>query len=321
MSIIVPVYNSEKYLSRCLSSLSLQTYQNLEIILIDDGSTDNSSLICDTFKKSHPECIVVHQKNAGLSNARNQGLNIAAGKYVFFLDSDDLIHRETIELLVKTAILTNSNIVACDYIKQYDKEASLDWSLKETLSFSVFNQPEATKMTLLNDDFSVISCSKLYSKALFLKTRFPEGRLHEDEFVTPYIVEKCQTYVRLYVPLYIYVQHEGSIMHCGYSEKSINDALDAQKKALCHFTGKYNKEIDAIVAYEYATTCSRLLFINKKNLPKNKRIELKKERSIYFKKVGYPISFPLKKKIALTAQRISPTLFWTICKKFFWFNT
>ena len=146
VSIIVPVYNVEKYLERCLDSLINQTLKDIEIILVDDGSTDDSGNICDKYAKKDKRIKVIHKENGGLSDARNIGLSIANGRYLQFVDSDDFIHKQMIEILYNTIINNNADISICDFDKVYEntkikyntKEISLNFTL-DTLNIIILN--------------------------------------------------------------------------------------------------------------------------------------------------------------------------------------
>lgn len=113
VSVVIPIYNVQDYLNDCIKSIVNQTYQNLEIILVDDGSPDSCPMICDEWKNKDSRIIVIHKKNGGLSDARNAGLNKASGEYVFYVDSDDYLEDDTIEWMVSCAIRYNAEIVAC----------------------------------------------------------------------------------------------------------------------------------------------------------------------------------------------------------------
>ena len=160
ISIIVPVYNVDKYIERCIQSIINQTYKNLEIILIDDGSTDKSGAICDKYSKIDNRINVIHKKNGGLSEARNVGLDIARGDYIGFVDSDDYIHPQMYELLYKNLIGTSADI---SIIKHIRKEEEL--GLGDINSKKVYSNLEAIENILKKDSgIFIASCNKLYKK-------------------------------------------------------------------------------------------------------------------------------------------------------------
>ena len=143
ISIIIPVYNVEKYLAKCLDSVLNQTYKNLEIILVDDGSKDNSGAICDEYAKRDNRIIVVHQKNSGVSKARNLGMSMATGDYIGFIDSDDTIEANMYEVLLKNAIESGAEISYCG-LKQIQLDGKIDYS-NNTLEKRVVKKEEAIK--------------------------------------------------------------------------------------------------------------------------------------------------------------------------------
>lgn len=166
ISIIVPVYNAEKYLNRSLKSIIEQTYLNLEIILIDDGSTDNSGKICDYYAEKDNRIIVIHNENKGVSTSRNCGLNRANGEWVGFVDADDYIEKDMYEILYNNAIKYETDISVCNFYPVFDNSNRkvLDNTLQE---IKVFNKQESIKhMFIHNSGYSAVIWNKLYKKDL-----------------------------------------------------------------------------------------------------------------------------------------------------------
>lgn len=319
VSIIVPVYNVSLCIDRCLKSLSSQTYKNTEIILIDDGSTDESGLFCDKFATKHSNVKVIHKSNGGLSDARNYGIDNASGKYLYFFDSDDIIHPNTIEILVFLAQKYKADIVEHEYKKLYEKDVSQEWGLTNSVDIEITQQPECLRNILLNTTYSVVAWNKLYKSTLFETIRFPYGKLYEDEFTTPYAVELAENYVKVNLVLHTYVQRPQSIMHQGYNPKSL-DAVEAQKINLEHFSCIGDPYITEIALYTCGTTCSRLLYIYKNELSDTDVKKLRHLKKDCFKKLGIPKHLPFIKRLAKFAQEVCPNLFWAYCKKFSWFH-
>ncbi|USL95940.1 glycosyltransferase [Riemerella anatipestifer] len=190
ISVIVPVYNAENYVEECLQSISNQTYRNIEIIVINDGSTDNSGAICDRYAMTDSRVRVIHKSNGGLSNTRNVGIENAKGIYFSFIDSDDIIHPQFLEILYNLIQKTKSSVSCCKYYMFSDyAEISGVFNatklLKEETSFEVFTRDEffATLYNKVYHVNNVITCNKLYSHSLFKELRFREKMLHEDEFL------------------------------------------------------------------------------------------------------------------------------------------
>ena len=210
ISVIIPVYNVEKYLEKCINSVINQTYKNLEIILVNDGSTDNCPYICDEFAKKDNRIKVIHKQNGGLSSARNAGLDVANGQYIGFVDSDDYINPEMYQKLYEALISQNADLSICSYEEVTEKGKSID-------GFSPINDEilDANNALLkLNQEkfwYFVVTVSKLYSKNIFENIRFPENRINEDEFVIHEIFYNCKKIATIPNKLYYYVQRSGSI--------------------------------------------------------------------------------------------------------------
>lgn len=255
VSIIVPVYNVEKYIQKCLASISAQTYHNIEVILVDDGSTDGSERICDEASSADARFTVVHKANGGLSDARNTGLSAIGGTWVFFLDSDDYISPHCIETMLNAALESGAEIVECEFSTVGDDE-NINWTYP-TGRYELHRQPEALERFLDYRGTWIMAWNKLYRADLFEDIRFPVGRLNEDEFTTPYLVEHARLYASLKDSLYAYVQREGSIMHTAFSEKKL-DGLEALSQRLKHFSCLDNDRIDAINAYHLLARCRAL---------------------------------------------------------------
>lgn len=200
VSVIVAIYNIKDYIEECVESLLNQNYDNIEIILVDDGSTDGSSEICDKYKKNSNNIRVLHKNNGGLSDARNKGIIEATGEYLMFVDGDDWIEKDTIKTLVWLV---------------EEHEADMSTIIKK-------DHKDLTGEVLIGDGKRMIlhmlntSCfeawGKLFKKTLFNDIRFPEGKIHEDLYTIPSIVLKCKKVVVYHKGLYCYRQREGSIM-------------------------------------------------------------------------------------------------------------
>ena len=209
VSVIVPVYNVEKYINRCIESILFQSYSNIEIILIDDGSTDNSGNICDLYKKKDKRIIVIHKKNGGLSDARNCGLKKMSGDYVMFVDSDDYIDANMISFLMNDMLINDSDISICSYyyINEHKKE-------KPTFKQNKFVSKKPDLFYNLYNEYSgitVSSCMKLYKSSIFKNLKFTKGVIHEDEIIVLDILKKINKISYNLEPLYYYELREGSI--------------------------------------------------------------------------------------------------------------
>ena len=223
ISVIVPVYKVEDYLDRCVESIVRQTYSNLEIILVDDGSPDSCPLKCDEWAKRDTRIKVIHKENGGLSSARNSALDIITGNYIIFVDSDDSINLSMIEILHDIIVKESSDISMCGYKKVGDKSATRD--KKYVLDYADVQSyiGEDIFALLYNKKISLITTAwaKLYKKEIFESIRYPEGIIHEDEKVILEILSKCKIMSYIPYPMYNYTQRRDSIMAVKFSHKRL----------------------------------------------------------------------------------------------------
>lgn len=231
ISIVVPVYKVEKYLDRCVKSILRQTYKDYELILVDDGSPDKCGEICDEYAKSDDRIHVIHQKNGGLSVARNTGIDFVLQKneseWITFVDSDDWIHPRYLELLLLAATTGNVNVSICYAL----------WTAKEQLpgitdeSFHIWNAADYYRTENTN---ATVAWGKLYRKECFLNVRYPAGRIHEDEFVTYKILLKQRSVAVVNQKLYGYFQNEEGITKLRWSPARM-DAVEGIKEQIPYF--------------------------------------------------------------------------------------
>lgn len=231
VSVIIPVYGVEQYLQGCVDSVLVQTYRNLEIILVDDGSKDACPQICDNYVKKDSRIRVIHKKNGGLSDARNAGIDIATGDFLTFVDSDDRIHPQMIESMINVIIKYNADIAICDY-KKVSQEIEQYNENKKSNEVEEFTGIEACAKMYTEYPSFVVSCAKLYKQSLWKEKKFPKGKCHEDEFTSYLKFLEAEKIVYLKRELYCYLERQGSIMNSMYSEKRLDrfDALNAQIK-------------------------------------------------------------------------------------------
>ncbi len=217
ISVIVPIYNVEPYLEKCIDSILNQTYQNLEIILVDDGSPDKCPAICDEYAKKDARIKVIHKENGGLSSARNAGLDVATGEYIAFVDSDDYLHEKTYEKLLCRLLADNADMALCDiyFVNEKDEELNINTiSLKDSVwREHIFWQ----ELYGVNYTACVVAWNKLYKAEIFQKLRYPIGKIHEDEFVIHQIVNNCARISVLNEKLYYYLQRGDSIVGQSYT--------------------------------------------------------------------------------------------------------
>lgn len=214
VSVIVPVYKVEQYLEDCMKSILCQTYKKIEIILVDDGSPDHCPELCDKYARKDERVRVIHKKNGGLSDARNTGLENAKGDYICFIDSDDAIHPQMIEILYNQITKTNADISICNYFKGELTPKNWDNIYVSEKLVSMDKQSALNAIYESNDKsiLMTIAWNKLYKKELFENIRYPQNRIHEDEFTTYQLLYLANRTVFIDENLYFYRQREGSIM-------------------------------------------------------------------------------------------------------------
>lgn len=285
ISVIVPVYKVEKFLKRCVDSIVNQTYKNLEIILVDDGSPDNCPKMCDEFAKNDKRIRVIHKKNGGLSDARNAGIENCKGNYVFFIDSDDYLELNAIEILYNNLVETGSQISIGKYAYVYDDDEGVKVSGNQTRVFT----PNEIMLKYTDSEcvYFVIACSKLIKRETLGDIRFPVGKYHEDEFVTYKIICNAKRIVITEDTLYRYYQNSNSIMHNRKIKNDI-DAIDAKIEKI-EFCKNNKPEIYDDFIYDYLFSlmhnyrrimCSKEIEKTKKKYYKNKISEFKKGHKI-----------------------------------------
>ncbi|WMJ89809.1 glycosyltransferase [Anaerocolumna sp. MB42-C2] len=219
ISVIIPVYMVENYIDECINSVINQTYTNLEIILIDDGSKDRCGEICDEYAIKDSRIKVIHQSNGGLSKARNAGIDIATGDYIGFVDSDDYIEEDMFEFLLQLAISNNADISICG---TYNKDLHLSSTYKEYC----YTPKEAIKTMLAEKKFNTSAWDKLYKRELFTEIRYPEGKIYEDLATTYKLFHKASKIIYNSKPKYYYRMNSESIMNRSFNLRNM-DLLDA----------------------------------------------------------------------------------------------
>lgn len=301
ISVIVPVYNVAQYLPQCIESLLGQTLEDIEVILVDDGSQDKSSQICDSYAQKDERIKVRHKINGGLSDARNAGLEIAQGEYIAFLDSDDWVEKNVYEYLYNLIQKEDADIVQCDYIKAFSEDAKIDFS--SAVTESICTNIEALCL-LYGEEYvkTVVVWNKLYKRAVFDNIRFPKGKIHEDEFTTYKLLHHANKVVNSNYPLIYYRQREGSIMSQAFSEKRLH-ILEAYNESMEYFN-RYN--LDKLVQLAECRLCGQLRYlyvqVQKSQFNNKKKVlkQLKKSmRGRYIRFIINPF-IRQKGKVALT---------------------
>ena len=232
ISVIVPIYYVEKYLSKCVESIQRQTYQNIEIILVDDGSPDHCPGICDRFAKEDSRIKVIHKRNGGLSDARNAGIEVANGEYLFFMDSDDYIAPEMLERLHSRIIQDQSDMAICNINFVDENGESLSINTIQVENVTIEEPRFWRELYGINYTYCVVAWNKLYAKKLFKDVRYDVGKLHEDEFIIHKLVSKCEKISFLSEKLYYYLQREQSITNSKYTIRRMDVAEAVIQRSL-----------------------------------------------------------------------------------------
>lgn len=211
ISIIIPCYKVEQYLPKCIDSILRQTYKNLEIILVDDGSPDKCGIICDEYALKDTRIQVIHKKNGGLSDARNAGINIATGKYITFIDSDDYVETCYIDYLYTLLKQYTADIAGCSLKKVYNLNSESKVNLSQIKIYE-YTAEKSLKAILYQKILTNSANGYLYKSSLIQNIRFPQGLLYEDLATFYLIFEKAQKIIFSTAPYYYYLQHENSIL-------------------------------------------------------------------------------------------------------------
>ncbi len=249
ISIVVPIYKVEAYLERCIDSIRKQTYKQIEIILVEDGSPDNCGKICDAYAKKDVRIQVIHKSNGGLSDARNAGIEIAKGTYIAFIDADDYVMPNYIENLYQLCKNYQAEIAICHYQKVYSLEPEV---LSSKPNVQVYTGKELLyQMYNPKTEIEVVAWNKLYLKSLWEGVIYPKGRIHEDEATTYQLLYKTQKVVVTDEILYAYYQTPNSITKKAYTKKRL-DILTALKERLTFFKEREEEDLYRLTYIKYS---------------------------------------------------------------------
>ena len=279
ISVIVPIYNVEQYLSRCIDSIINQTYSNIELILVDDGSPDNCGQICDLYAKKDNRIKVVHKKNGGRSDARNAGLSVATGDLIMYIDSDDWIDSTMFEDMYNCMIEHDSDIVSTG-VKWVEEDGTI-LRIDQVSDTFTFDNVEALGQ-LIDDNFIKQHVwNKLYKTDMINNILFEKGKYHEDIFWSYQVVGASKKVSVMKGAYYNYVQRAGSIMGESYSYKRL-DALDAMKQR-CEYMQKNYPQLFNKALKSYIGSCMYHLQLAIKSKQNHEVIGNIKERVCYHK--------------------------------------
>lgn len=307
ISVVVPIYKVEDYLPKCVESICNQTYRNLEIILVDDGSPDCCGEICEKYAKEDTRIKVIHKKNGGLSDARNAGIEIATGSYIGFVDSDDYIHPQMYEILYNGIKKNNAQIAICQYQNVKEREVTSFHDKKNIKWVTIANEQDKFRYALGESTMVcfTVAWNKLYKADLFNEIRYPFGKIHEDEFTTYKIIDLADRIVYTEEILYCYVHRQGSIMSKGFDKRSLDRLYAYQERlALYRQSNRYQWYEKVLFLYRiYLLQWTKLLRKNRE------KIDWLKPHKKYFNQQVYKNVWRLpigKKKIGYLYYALFP---------------
>ena len=263
ISIIVPAYNVKKYICRCLNSIISQTYKNLEIIVVDDGSIDESGKICDEFARKDKRIKVIHKENGGLSDARNIGIDESSGEYLAFVDSDDYIRNDYIEVLLDAITKKDADIAICNYIKIPENKKYVKIRNKTEKLICYNSNQMLRNWHGKYKHIETVAWNKLYRAFLFKEKeiKYPVGYYNEDVQTTHLLVKNSKKIVITNQILYYYVQRKDSIMGT-ITRKKVDDALVSQNIRLCFFENNQYEDAYNRLLIKFLKYCILMYVIN-----------------------------------------------------------
>lgn len=311
LSIIVPIYNVERYLERCIISILNQTYINFELILVNDGSTDNSKDICEKYLSIDNRIKLINKKNGGLSSARNTGIELAIGEYIAFVDPDDYINKYMYEVLITTLKKDKSDMVICGYNKVDQNEANFqeinNYIDVNNVLASKISKVEALDKLLIEGEKFVLAWNKIYKRKLFNELRYKNGKIYEDEFLAHRVLYKCNKVSVINEKLYFYIQRDGSIINSKFTTKrfdkvyALKERIDFLKeKNLLELKEKAEKSFVDYFIWNYFVAYQRLENVN------SDLIKLKNEFNKVFFEILKNTKISWKEKLTLSLLYISP---------------
>ena len=312
ITIVIPIYNVEKYLHDCLKSVINQTYNNLQIILVDDGSPDNCPKICDEYKNKDSRIEVIHKKNGGLSDARNAGLEKAKGRYICFIDSDDFINCKYIEKLYDLITKNNADMAVSNFKRVQDfKEEYLE-KKEENATEEIYTGKQMIENIYSRKLYvqSTVAWNKMYKTELFKDIKFPYGKLHEDEFTTYKLYYICSKVVMTSEILYYYRYVPNSIMNKKFNKKRL-DGISALEERLTFFKDKKEEKLYNLTLIRYLMVIMIHYTNIKKFLENSEEIQknLKCKYNKYYKIVIKLPECSKQDKLKIILFKISPYLY------------
>lgn len=239
ISIIVPIYNVEQYLSACIESVINQTYENLEIILVNDGSTDSCAEICENYSRKDSRIQLIHKENGGLSDARNIGFENSTGNFISFIDSDDIIAPNFCEKMLQIVLKYDADIVECNFMK-FDAEEMPSYHFNNEKFLEKTYHTENALQLLMTEQIKQMACNKMFAQKVLQGINFEKNKKHEDEFWTYQVIGNSKGVVKINDVLYFYRQNPTSIMGTNYNISRL-DGLLALKERIIYMKNYFPK--------------------------------------------------------------------------------
>lgn len=313
ISIIVPVYNLESYLPKCINSILNQTFTNIELILVNDGSTDRSGTICDYYMKQDQRVKVVHKENGGVASARNAGLEIAQGHYIGFVDNDDYINEYMFEILYYYAIQSEAHITVCDYIKVGDTQSHIPERLNSNYDIHSYDNMEALdQLYTANRTTFVVPWNKLYKRQRFHQVQYKLGNIHDDETVAHELLYYSEKTTYIQIGLYYCGQREGSQTDVSAPcHVNVLDAIYAFKERELFFRNKKLHDLHERSVKQFMERFFWYYFLVKENVEEADH-HLALVKKSFNVRLIYMIKHPhlsLKQKLMCIVFVMSPRLF------------
>lgn len=306
ISIIMTVFNVEKYLAKAIDSVLLQTFADFELILVDDGSSDRSGEICDEYQQRDKRIKVIHQPNSGVSSARNTGLENAQGKFIGFVDSDDYIESDMYEFLYNNLIEEKADLSICGIYDVYEgKEPQT-----KTPGHYVLTKNETVKMILEAKVISVHPVNKLYKKELFNHIRYPIGKITEDGAVMFHLLENVEKVVVDMTPKYYYYHRTNSITTSPYSKKDLStiEAWEMNEKYIATNYPEYSDIAHTRVCWAYFIVLDKIMISHaeKKSTVTKQIVDFLRKNYTFILRSPY---FTRNRKIAATVLQLNVRLY------------
>lgn len=308
ISVILPIYNVSDYLDRCMKSVINQTYKNIEIIMVDDGSTDDSALKCDEYKEKDDRIVVFHKENGGLSDARNYGIKRASGNYITCIDSDDFIDLDYIEYLYNLITKYNVKMSICQHRVLYSngKVKEFGKSGEEILS-----SKKCLERMLYHDVIDTSAWAKLYDRSLFSNVEYPKGKLFEDIATTYKLMLQCNEIAVGYESKYNYLVRRDSIVNCSFNPKKF-DLLEMTDKMADDVLKIYPDLKKAVLRRQvYARFSTLNQMLNVPNFEKERKAIIDFITK-YAHDVAYDSKTPMRDRMAILLLRLNYNIYQTV---------